>query len=81
MDEMDHIQQYEIERMNDARKEHDILMVDMKMVTGEFCCEDCGRELPFITKARLKQPMILCGECFDYHKHTRKFSKMKDDYE
>lgn len=64
----------------DAIAEHERKMADMEMVAGEYACEDCGKILHSLTKARANSPVILCGECADWHKQRNKLGKMREGY-
>ena len=84
-DEMDLLQNYNDERNADALAEHQRRMADMEMIEPNeddvFECDDCGVKLSKVTRNRLKYPMLLCGECFEFHKHSMKPTKMRDGYE
>lgn len=79
-DDMDHLQQYNDERNQDALDEHRRAMGDLEMIDVDYCCEDCGRPLKQLTKVRANAPIILCGECSDWYKQRTKLGKMRDGY-
>lgn len=78
-DEMDYIQEFNDQRNQDALDEHRRRMEAMETIEGEYECEDCGKPLKFLTKARLNAPVILCGECSDYYS-SKNLGKFRGEY-
>lgn len=79
-DDMDLLQDFNDQHNQDALDANALKMADMEMVEGEYACEDCGKVLYSLTKARAAAPMILCGSCSDWHKQRNKLGKMRDGY-
>jgi hypothetical protein len=79
---MDHLQDYNDERNQDALDKVRLeSFKDIEFVSGDWECSDCGVPITIMSKARHEAPEPLCGQCADWHRKHSRLGKMREGYQ